>query len=587
MKTSFGPWATAMRGEMNPTLSAFWKQRLMMLPRVHRSKPTMARRAVFGLCVVGLLTCALPTLRGEPTAEPAVPGTQQDGSPNLGVPGPKQSGGPDSPATGKNPEKDTDVKLIRGRVVDQQGKSIAGARLWYAYAFNKYSSKPLDVETSSDAEGRFTLEIPPAPTKEEGIRRVSSSVWAYSPEHCLGSTYPGNTRVKKDPREVRVELAPATDTSLVVLDPDGRPVTGVLVEPVHYLAHGGYALVPDGAKPLVGGQTDAEGRVRLPAMARDHLASVWVTTKAYGVQTQRFTVKATEPAERTIHLRPVCRIEGRVIAEKPEWARGIRIVFTTEQAWGTGPEPEHRPPWPAEGRADVTTNDEGRCVVPIIAEGRLSMIETVLDDKLPVRPELPRFVDLSVGETTVLALPMLPLVDIRGSILAEDTGKPLPGVEIHVYYGTFRQGTDVVSDAKGRFTARVLPGRVRFQPMNLYKTKYLQFGQPPWYDVPEDADDFELPPIEVVPSEPLDGRLVDQDDRPVADAQVIAYYANWLCSTAKTDKDGRFTLRKMLVSIDPDEATYRVKLGIEERRFMRNGGVEIIQADPFVLRVKR
>jgi len=123
--------------------------------------------------------------------------------------------------------------------------------------------------------------------------------------------------------------------------------------------------------------------------------------------------------------------------------------------------------------------------------------------------------------------------------------------------------------------------------MNLYKTKYLQFGQPPWYDVPEDADDFELPPIEVVPSEPLDGRLVDQDDRPVADAQVIAYYANWLCSTAKTDKDGRFTLRKMLVSIDPDEATYRVKLGIEERRFMRNGGVEIIQADPFVLRVKR
>jgi hypothetical protein len=215
------------------------------------------------------------------------------------------------------------------------------------------------------------------------------------------------------------------------------------------------------------------------------------------------------------------------------------------------------------------------------------MLETVLDDELPVRPELPEFVDFSAGETTVLEMPMRPLVDIRGSVLAEDTGEPLPGVEIHVYYGRFRQGTDVVSDAKGRFSARVLPGRVRFQPMNLSKTKYLQLGSPTWHDVPDGADGSDLPAIEVVPSKPLDGRLADQDDSPVADARVIAYYASWLCSAATTGKDGRFTLPKMPVSVDPDEATYRVQLGIGETRFMRDGGVQITQSDPFVLRVRR
>ena len=509
------------------------------------------------------------------------------------------------------PRKNAAATYIQGTVVDQQGKPIAGARLWYAYAFNKSSGKQLEVDTHSDATGRFTLEIPPAPVEKEGVvRKTRSSVWAYSPEHCLGGASPKSKKANQDPAGIRLELAPATDTSLVVLDPDGRPMAGVLVEPINYRVKIGYNWVPDGAKPFVGGRTDAEGRVRLPAMARDRLSRVWLTTDNYGVQSQKIRVKASEPAERTIHLRPVCRIEGRVIAEKPEWAHGIRLVFTTEQLRRTtkkqrtlrGTTEKQRPPRPTEGRADVTTDKEGRFVVPIIAEGRIIMLQAVLDDKLPVRPELPprlvgntlpvrseqsSFVDLSAGKTTVLEIPMCRLVDIRGSILAEDTGKPLPGVKIHVYYGRFRQGTDVVSDAKGQFSARVLPGRVRFQPMSLSKTRYLQLGEPQWHNVPDGADGFELPAIKAVPSKPLVGRLVDQDGSPVADAKIIAYYSNWLCSTATTGKDGQFLLLKMPLSVDPDKATYRVQLGIGETRFMRHGEVEILQVDPFVLRVER
>ena len=73
---------------------------------------------------------------------------------------------------------------------------------------------------------------------------------------------------------------------------------------------------------------------------------------------------------------------------------------------------------------------------------------------------------------------------------------------------------------------------------------------------------------------------------PVGEAEVIAYYGNWLCSVATTGKDGRFTLPKMPVSVEADEATYRVRVSFGETRFMRDGGVEI-ETDPFVLRVRR
>lgn len=475
-------------------------------------------------------------------------------------------------------------KVIRGTVVDQQRKAISRAKLWYEYAYSRRDREHLSVSTRSDAEGKFTLEVPPLAPDGKWFARADADIWAFSPKHCLASVSPRHPESKKDASGLRIELAPASDSSVVVLDPQGNPVAGVIVEPTNYRTRRGYDVIPEAAKPLVGARTDDNGRARLPWLARDRMFNVWVTTKKYGVQTQRFTVKADQPAERVVRLRPVCRIQGRVIAAKPEWARENRLVFTTEENWKQG---GARPPWPTEGHADVTTDEDGRFEIPVIAAGRLSMLDTVIDETLPVRLDLPERGELPAGETTVFELPMLKLVDIRGSILAEDTGEPLKGIKVHVYYGKMRQGTDVVSNAKGQFSARVLPGRVRFQPMNLHSTNYLQFGSPRPQQVSADANGFELPPIKVVPSKPVDGRLVDEDGAPVAQAEVIAYYRNWLCSAAKTERDGRFTLPKMPTAVKPEEASYRVVLGVGETRYMRDDGVAIIEGESFSLRVRR
>ena len=94
--------------------------------------------------------------------------------------------------------------------------------------------------------------------------------------------------------------------------------------------------MPAGLKQRVSGRTDANGRVLLPALARESLYSVSVTTEKYGTQIQRFTVDPSTLAERTIRLRPVGRIEGRVIADKPEWVPGLRCTITTAKSWKRG-----------------------------------------------------------------------------------------------------------------------------------------------------------------------------------------------------------------------------------------------------------
>ena len=86
--------------------------------------------------------------------------------------------------------------------------------------------------------------------------------------------------------------------------------------------------------PTIAGVTNAQGRVRLPAMERKGFGKVAVVTEAFGRQLLRLTDKADEPAERTIRLRPVGRVEGRIFASRPELARGVELYFSTEEESG-------------------------------------------------------------------------------------------------------------------------------------------------------------------------------------------------------------------------------------------------------------
>ena len=43
--------------------------------------------------------------------------------------------------------------------------------------------------------------------KKSVIKKSHSCVWAYSPEHCLGSALPRSKKANQDPAGIRIELA--------------------------------------------------------------------------------------------------------------------------------------------------------------------------------------------------------------------------------------------------------------------------------------------------------------------------------------------------------------------------------------------
>ncbi|QDT10931.1 hypothetical protein [Planctomycetes bacterium K23_9] len=475
------------------------------------------------------------------------------------------------------------ARTFEGTVVDQQGQPIAGAMLWYRYASERPLFKPLEMETRADAQGRFVLEVPSVTESENLVASSRSILWAWAPGYALGFS----ERHWLDQETKRIELAPATDTSFVVVDVNGEPVTDVLVEPQNYRNWLGYDLVPNLAVTQLRRRTDKDGRVKFPSLLKEKLFRLRLTSVDFGIQTIRPGMQPSEPAERTITLRQVSRIEGRVVADHLAWCGGIKLHFSTEKPFAAGK--TKRPPWPTEGKATAVTDKTGRFVVPVIAEGRVRIEHSILSNDVHARPLFPdaRLVE---GLATKLEIPMQRLVPIRGAIIAKETRMPMKGIKIHVYYGSYRQGTDVVSDANGEFAAWVLPGKVRFQPMNLSATKYSQLGAPKQNEVPEDVPEdeaFELPAIEVVPTEPLQGLLVDQDDKPVAEARVIAYYNNYLCSSATSDADGKFLLGKFPTQIDFKHATYRVVLDEHETRHMRDGDVQIEPTQTLKIQVRR
>ena len=70
-------------------------------------------------------------------------------------------------------------------------------------------------------------------------------VWAYAPGHGVGMAFPSGPREKGFPDKVlTIQLSRASDLSVVVTLPDGKPAVGAKVVPWIYGLEQGVARVP-------------------------------------------------------------------------------------------------------------------------------------------------------------------------------------------------------------------------------------------------------------------------------------------------------------------------------------------------------
>ena len=262
-------------------------------------------------------------------------------------------------------------KTIAGTVVDDQDRPVPGAEVWLPVGLKRPQREMTHAVT--DAKGRFAL---PIRDEWQGIDQYDRSavIWAHAPGHSLGVAPASRAIWGNETSEIAVRLGRATDTTFNVLGPDGRPVAGARVEPYHVKTPVAYEFPPEGMLPSIRATTDARGVASDARSGRQGLFRVVVETKAFGRQTLRLSDTAHEPAERTVRLRPVGRVEGRFTSARPELARGLDVYLSTVKP---GPDLTRSQ---TEGEAHAVADDQGRFNFAALADGPLSLRTMVAKD---------------------------------------------------------------------------------------------------------------------------------------------------------------------------------------------------------------
>lgn len=472
------------------------------------------------------------------------------------------------------------IKTVRGKVVDESGNPVAGADVWLPL---NYETRPEDrrtVHAQSDRQGRFQLLLPQKWLTDRRHTEIYSLAWACAAGRRIGtqSAYQAMAHqgmaAEEDPPEVEIRLGPATDTAFVIIGADGRPLAGAEVEPHLYRTSQAFGVVPPELLPLVGAKTNATGLARLPAVPREGFITVRVTSKALGVQQVQIDGGSSAPAVRTLRLRSVGRVEGRIVAENPRTARGVRVSLSTRD-----PVALHGANR-SKGEAVVFSDDRGQFAVDAIATGKIMLFARV-DRSLPVRPELPQNFTVAADQVTKIEVRLLEAVPVRGVIRVRGSGKPIAGAEIRVGYGGGFQSDRVESNEQGEFTTYVLPGDVRVQVFYV-PSPFTQSTESRgrMHKVPAGAKQFDLPPIEVFATRTLKGRLIDQNDKPIDDTFITVLKQEKTCGYAMPGKDGTFTIDQLPTDVDLHELTYSVRLP-------RGNPMEatLVSTDPLLLQV--
>jgi hypothetical protein len=417
-------------------------------------------------------------------------------------------------------EPSTKPIVIGGRVLDHQGHIVPKAEVWLPLRWDAASV----AHGHANERGEYQLTIPGA----RGSVGLRSTVFAHAAGRALGTASVWAALFDGSQEPVDVKLAAASTASIVVLDPDGEPVVGATVTPL---------VAEDRIDALLAAVTDAQGRARLPGVAVADLHHVRVAAEEFGT-VQQTPVLRSGQHEGTIRLRPVGRVEGQVFAKDRELLRGMKFKLIS-YAIRDG-----------EGVAVVECGADGKFVVPRIATGELQL-GGLLDSRLPLRLR-PRFDGtVTASETVTLEMDLVPGVIVRGRVQLAQSGKALAREGVLFIYGG-RQSERVETDADGRFEARVLPGHLRTSVyLPLERQLFQRSGNSA--SVPDGVTKYDWPVIELAKLIRHEGRLIDKDGKPVADATIFGSRGYGNCTT---DREGKFSIVLL-----PDNDSFRVRLG--------------------------
>jgi protocatechuate 3,4-dioxygenase beta subunit len=444
---------------------------------------------------------------------------------------------------------------IAGTVVDGSGYPVAFADVWLAEATSPdegrrfgielwwspttrpdEGSTPVSDHISADAAGRFTFRVPAYAVARRSP--LPLAVWAASAgkEARLGWQRLPRIVLAGDP-PVRVVLGAPARTELTILSPDGKPVAGARVTPIR----AGELPIRKRLTDSLETTTDANGRAVIAGLAPEVLGAVRVEAPGFGEQ------EIDVPASLHVQLAPVGRVAGKLVAPGHEPIQGVTVHATTLVGGYAGS--GHR------GSAMVSCDAQGRFEISAIATGVLTL-ELHFDPvkSLPLRGEAPKHLIAKAGRATEVTIPLRETIEVFGHIQARKTDQPIAGVKV-VLNGRLGGDRFAVTDVAGKYSGRIV--REMTQPFGWPVRIPAPFFEPVDMTLPRQTmplrgvHAFELTKMKLAHGVDVQGTVVGEDNKPVADAEVEAIWTGaeeqaW-SALSRTDRTGMFTLH----GVDP------------------------------------
>jgi len=460
------------------------------------------------------------------------------------------------------------LRTIAGRVIDENDKPVDGAHIVWHVALGKPG---VLLETTTDSEGRFTCSTPDVTPKLPTWKH--ETLWVFKSGKRLTTANTRRDGIHDEKlQQLEIRLLEDVLVTYTIVSEEQTPLADVAVEPWHFLTHRSYDIIPPSVRKLMTDKSDAEGHVRISRFDRKSLFTIHAVSEKFGTQQIRMDGRNLDEAHPEVELLPAGRIEGQLVADDPDLVKGIDVYLTTQSL-------NNRMD---EGFAQVKTDDEGRFDVPAIPVGTLRIGIRGEDDA----SELPRMPQGNVrpDDTLEIVIQYEPAVVVWGTIHTDDTDQPIPGAEVSVRYGSWHDVGIVISDADGRYEARVLAGDVYTQVIAISKefSNYVQTGTP-WNErikVPSDDTPFELPSIRLQPTKVLKGKVLFPDGKPAAKVSMNGVHNNRRYGFTKTTETGEFSMQ-----LPKNVEIEVIQIWLEDSQAPIE--CEIEQEDPLVLRAKQ
>lgn len=454
-----------------------------------------------------------------------------------------------------------DALILRGQVVNPEQKPVEGATLVLVLRHGT-GEDAWQVNATSDGEGKFEFAVPPK-WIEPGPFYHSRTIWCYAPGYALqtASAYKQLDQELNEP--IQVQLPPAADMEFKVVDPSGKPLPGCRVEPHHWVGD----IPPENIRKLTSAETDEKGIARLAAMQPSVLRRVSVMSDVYGTQRMPLDNRSGNTIA-TIRLQNVGAIAGRLVCDDSDAIAGVRVAVGSMGHGGL-----------TEGSGETETTADGHFHIENVSEGALTLYVSG-KNVAGYRPRLPEHVVVKAGDTTEIEVPFEPTVTVRGSVVARGSEMPVAEAFVSVSYGGRRQHEHVLTDANGTFEAYILPGEVRQQLIVVpkpFQDWVRDYDINSRFEVTAENSPFDLPPLELVESRVVEGKVVDANNQPVPEAYVTPLLKGRGLGSGRADKTGKFSVR---ISKEVTIEEYTVSSPTESHR-----KAKVISESPLILQL--